>query len=289
MLKNASSETVKKFIQMTAEKSFKAQQENWKKNLDPVKKKFLDIEDAFNETDRAIQMAQRLAFFENLSLDKVAEDEELQKNIYYEYLKEKGFTDEEAVEAIEDAISVDKLKEKTLKAIPTLKESTETYIENSKKAKAAEMEQAKKANEEAFNKLITTIEEKEEFVPGLKLNKVAKDKVKSNITTSVYQDKEGNKYTSLMYKQMRNPAEFEMLINYYDTLGLFNLDNVGKFKPDISKLKNIAKTAAVSELDQVLARENSQGVGQRNSQSVSNTTKGALDLLEKAFGEKRKK
>lgn len=289
VLKDASSETVKKFVQNTVEKSFQAKQENWKKNLDPTKKRFLEIEDAFNETDAAIQMAQRLEFFENLSTEAVAEDENLQKNIYYEYLKERGFSDAEAAEAIEDASAVDKLQDKALKAIPALKNNAEAYVENSRKQKQAEMQQQRQANEEAFNRLINTIEEREEFVPGLKMNKIAKDKLKSNITSSVYQDDKGNKYTSLMYKQMRNPAEFEMLINYYDTLGLFNLDSSGKFKPDISKLKNVAKTKAVSELDKVLAKENSKGIGQGNSMASSDKTKSALDLLERAFNKGKRK
>jgi len=287
VLKDASSETVKKFVQNTVQKSFEAKQENWKKNLDPTKKRFLEIEDAFNETDTAIQMAQRLEFFDNLSADAVVEDENLQKNIYYEFLKEKGFSDEEAVEAIEDASAVDKLKDKALKAIPTLRQNAENFVEQSRAAKQEEIEQKQKANEEAFSRLLNTIEEKEEFLPGLKMNKVAKDKLKANITSSVYQDKEGNKYTSLMYKQMRNPAEFEMLINYYDTLGLFNLDKEGRFKPDISKLKNVAKTKAVSELDKVLAKENSKGIGQGNSMNSSDKTKSALDLLERAFNKKK--
>ena len=289
VLKDASSETVKKFVQNTVEKSFQAKQENWKKNLDPTKKRFLEIEDAFNETDAAIQMAQRLEFFENLSTEAVAEDENLQKNIYYEYLKEKGFSDAEAAEAIEDASAVDKLQDKALKAIPALKNNAEAYVENSRQQKQAEMRQQKQANEEAFNRLINTIEEKEEFVPGLKMNKIAKDKLKANITSSVYQDDKGNKYTSLMYKQMRNPAEFEMLINYYDTLGLFNLDSSGKFRPDISKIKNVAKTKAVSELDKVLAKENSKGIGQGNSMASSDKTKSALDLLERAFNKGKRK
>ena len=289
VLKDASSETVKKFVQNTVEKSFQAKQENWKKNLDPTKKRFLEIEDAFNETDAAIQMAQRLEFFENLSTEAVAEDENLQKNIYYEYLKERGFSDAEAAEAIEDASAVDKLQDKALKAIPALKNNAEAYVENSRQQKQAEMQQQKQANEEAFNRLINTIEEKEEFVPGLKMNKIAKDKLKANITSSVYQDDKGNKYTSLMYKQMRNPAEFEMLINYYDTLGLFNLDSSGKFRPDISKIKNVAKTKAVSELDKVLAKENSKGIGQGNSMASSDKTKSALDLLERAFNKGKRK
>jgi hypothetical protein len=86
---------------------------------------------------------------------------------------------------------------------------------------------------------------------------------------------------------MRNPNEFQMLINYYDSIGLFNLNKEGKFNPDISKLKNVAKTKAVSELDKVLARENELGTGRGNSNKASASTQSALDLLEAAY--KRRK
>jgi hypothetical protein len=73
-----------------------------------------------------------------------------------------------------------------------------------------------------------------------------------------------------------------MLINYYDTLGLFNLDKEGKFKPDISKIKSVAKTAAINELDKVIAAEEQRGVGRNTSVETSHKTQNLLDLLERA-------
>ena len=86
-----------------------------------------------------------------------------------------------------------------------------------------------------------------------------------------------------MYKQQRNPVEFEMLINYYDTLGLFNLDKQGKFKPDISKLKAVAKTAAINDLDKIISAEEQRGVGRNTSVETSKKTEGILNMLDRAF------
>ena len=99
----------------------------------------------------------------------------------------------------------------------------------------------------------------------------------------VYKDnKTGREYNSLMYKQTRNPVEFEMLINYYDTLGLFNLDKQGKFKPDISKLKQVAKTKAINELDKIIASED-RNVGKNTSVETSQKTSNILDMLDRAM------
>jgi hypothetical protein len=135
--------------------------------------------------------------------------------------------------------------------------------------------------------LLRNIDARDSFIDGLNLNKISKDKLKNNVLNPVYKDpKTGKEFNSLMYKQQRNPVEFEMLINYYDTLGLFNLDTKGNFKPDISKLKSVAKTAAISELDKVIAAEEQRGVGRNTSVETSQKTGSILDLLEKAVNKK---
>lgn len=289
MLKDASTKTIKDLMSLTVEKAFKAKEAGWKNSFSGAKKKFLEIEDAFTDADTAIQMAQRLEFFDNVSESDISENADLQKQMYFEYLKSKNFSDTEAYEAIEEADAIDKLEDKALKALPELRKSAQSVVAASMKEKEAYQEKLKADYEENYQRLMSTIEEREEFVPGLKLNKVSKEKIKSNITTPVYKDpKNGKEYTSLMYKQMRNPNEFQMLINYYDSIGLFNLDKGGKFTPDISKLKNIAKTKAVSELDKVLSRENELGTGRGNSNPSSQTTQSALDLLEAAYSRKRR-
>jgi hypothetical protein len=276
-------DSIKSLLNKTVETGFKNKEENWKRNLSPEKKRFLEIEDAFDETDHAILMAQRLEFFENINTDAIKTDVNLQKQIYFEQLKAKNFSDQEAVEAIEDAIAINKLEDKALKAVPELKAMSEAIVEQSRYQKEQQTKAQIEAQTKAFESLLTHIDSRESFIDGLNLNKISKDKLKSNITTPVYKDKDtGKEYNSLMYKQQRNPVEFEMLINYYDTLGLFNLDREGKFKPDISKLKNVAKTAAINELDKVIAAEEQRGVGRNTSVETSQRTEGILSLLEKA-------
>lgn len=289
LLENATADTIKKLMSGTVEKAFQAKTENWKNSFSGAKKKFLEIEDAFTDADAAIQMAQRLEFFENLSENAISEDENLQKNIYYEFLKSKGFTDSDALEAIEEADAIDKLKEKALKSVPQLKQQAQGAVQQAKQLKDAEMQKAQAEYEQRYENLMHTIDEKESFIDGLKLNKISKDKLKSNISAPVYKDDKGNQYTSLMYKQMRNPIEFEMLINYYDSIGLFNIDKSGQFKPDVSKIKNVAKTKAVSELDKIVSRENERGYGRATSDRPTERQDGILNMLEQAYGNKKKR
>lgn len=280
-------DSIKELVNKTVETNFNAKQENWKKGLSSEKKRFLEIEDAFDETDQAILMAQRLEFFENVTEEDISDNVQLQQQIYYEQLIAKNFTHEQAVEAIEDAAAVNKLQDKALKAIPELKSQAKGVVQNAKDSKEAKTKAEIEAQTQAFKQLLNNIDARDTFIEGLNLNKISKDKLKNNIMNPIYKDpKSGKEFNSLMYKQQRNPVEFEMLINYYDTLGLFNLDKEGKFKPDISKLKTVAKTAAITELDRVIAAEDERGVGRNTSVETSQKTEGILNLLEKAVNKK---
>ena len=280
-------DTIKDLMTKTVETNFRTKEENWKRSLPSEKKRFLEIEDAFDETDQAILMAQRLEFFENVNAEQIKNDVNLQKQIYFEQLKSKNFSDEDALEAIADAEAVNKLQDKAFKAIPELKSQANYVIDQGRVAKEAKTKAEQEAQSKMFDSLVSNIDSRDAFIDGLNLNKVAKDKLKQNIMTPVYRDpKTGSELNSLMYKQQRNPVEFEMLINYYDTIGLFNLDKEGKFKPDITKLKTVAKTAAINELDKVIAAEEQRGVGRNTSVETSQKTEGLLNMLESAFAKK---
>lgn len=280
-------DSIKELVNKTVETNFNAKQENWKKGLSAEKKRFLEIEDAFDETDQAILMAQRLEFFETVSEEDIKGNEKLQQQIYYDQLIAKNFTHDQAVEAIDDAIAVNKLEDKALKAIPELKNQAKQVVNEAKASKEAKTKAEIEAQTKAFKELLDNIDARDSFIDGLNLNKISRDKLKNNIMNPVHKDpKTGKEFNSLMYKQQRNPVEFEMLINYYDTLGLFNLDKDGKFKPDISKLKTVAKTAAITELDKIIAAEDERGVGRNTSVETSQKTEGILSLLEKAVNRK---
>jgi|3_EtaG_2_1085321.scaffolds.fasta_scaffold01765_2 hypothetical protein len=280
---------LKELMKGTLEKSFQGMTKQWQDGFSGAKKKFLEIEGSFTDADLAVQTAQQLEFFDNLSEKDLKEDDTLQKNVYYEYLKSKNFSDAEIREQIEDADAIGKLEDKAMKAVPYLRQRAAGIIKQEDQKKRAEEAQWTKRREENYNHLMNSIDKKDEFIDGLKLNKVSKDKLKANITQPIYTDDKGKGYTSLMYKQMRNPTSFEMLVNYYDSIGLFDIDKNGSFKPNISKLQKIAKTRAVSELDKVIAASNERGVGRQTSVDASEKTTGILDLLERGIGKKTRR
>jgi len=287
MLKDASADTIKKLMELTVDTKLKAKQNAWLNNFDGAKRRFLEIEDKFSDTDTAIQMAQRLEFFDNLTEQNLSEDTNLQKNLYFEYLVGKNFSEEEAREMVEEADGIDKLYEKASSALPALKREATQFVANSEAEKRQAQENYSKQQQEQFENLMQTVDSKEFFIDGLKINKTIKDKIKSNMTSPVYKTEDGRELTSLMYKQMRSPGEFQALMSYYDTIGLFDVDKEGKFSPNIEKIKKVAKTKAVTELDRVLATEEQRGIGRQNSNRPSGKSSGILSILE--AGQKKKR
>jgi L-lactate utilization protein LutC len=280
-------DTIKSLMEKTVDSKTNAKQEAWKNSLSKSKKRFFEIEDAFDDDDIAIQMTERLEFFDSLTPEQLSENPDLQKQIYHQYLLGKGFTEAEAKEEVEDADSLAKLEDKAGKALPQLRKEANEYVDKARTAKTEAIENTKKQAAEKFENLIKTVESKESFIDGINLNKIAREKLKDNITKPVYTDEDGRQYTSLMHKQKQNAAEFEMLINYYDTIGLFNMDKSGNFKPDISKIKAAAKTKAISEIDKVIAENNSRGVGRNTSVETSQSTNDLLNALDGAFGKRK--
>lgn len=279
-------ESIKNLLSKTVDSNVKKKEEDWKKGFTGAKKRFLEIEDAFTDTDRAIIMAQRLEFFDSLSVDKIKADKALQKQLYFEDLKLKNFSEEKALAAIEDAEALGKLEERSLESLPDLKKHADAIVAENKTKIEADRSKDEEEVTKSFESLISSIDEIDHFIPGLPLNKVTKDKLKANIITPVHKDESGKEYNSLMYKQSKNPSDFEKLINYFDTLGLFNMDEkTGKFKPDISKLKTVAKTEASSELDQIIERQAKKGVGTNTSlETTGERTRRLIEGLEGTLG-----
>ena len=181
-------DTIKELMNKTVQTNFKHAEQKWKDNMPAAKKRFLEIEDAFDETDQAIMMAQRLEFFDNIDIESIKSDENLQKEIYYDLLISKNFSQEQAIESIQDAIEVGKLSDKAIKAVPELKSQANSIVTQAKEYKASRTKKEIESQNKAFESLISNIDARQSFVDGMNLNKISKDRIKQNILNPVYKD-----------------------------------------------------------------------------------------------------
>jgi hypothetical protein len=231
-------------------------QQNYADNFSGAKKRFLQIENAFTTEAEAMRVAQDLEFFNTVTPDQIEEDESIAKALYSQYLSAKGFNEAEINEQIEDADALGKLTDKAKESLPLLRGGAEQYIEQSRQRKAAMEQQQIEQAKQTWDQMLQSVDDREHIIKELPFNKTHKDKIKTRLSQSVYTDDNGRNYTSIGYKQLSNPREFEVLMAYYDELGLFNIDEkTGRFRPDISKLKQVAKTRARKEIDDIISDE----------------------------------
>ena len=284
-----SAEGLTKLFSEEASKNVQKEISKFKSSFSGAKKTFLEIEDAFDSEVEAIQVAKKLDFFNNLNPDTLEGNDQLAKEIYSESLRLAGFSPEEVSEYIEEASDLGKLQDKASKSIKGIKSHYEKVVEKGRESQEAKVKAFQKQQEDNFNSLMNAVETKESIIDGLPYTKIHKDKLKDNLTKVAYTDENGRVYNEVGYKQMKNPKEFEILVNYLDTLGVFNMDKSGNFKPDLSKLKKIAKSKASNELDKIISQEEAKGKSKqafKKSNNPSRVTDDIIAKLDRAKGRK---
>ena len=184
--------------------------------------------------------------------ETLSTDDDLQKQIVREYLKETTrFSDELINKQIE-----------RLEATNDLAEESKTYFEALKQINAGKEEQAvaqarqqqldfQKQQQKILEDFKETLEKTEEIIPGIKLNKIVKDQIFKTLTTPVTQDPNTGAPINAIAK-----ARLEDPINFEKNLAYVWLATKG-FK-DFSTLGSAGKKSAMSEFENALKKgENS--------------------------------
>jgi len=248
-----------------------------------AKRRFLEIGDAFDDDALAYQVAQDIEFFNQITEEHLDKNEKVQTRIYSQYLRSLGKSPEEIEEDIIEAKELGKLSAKAKRVFPQLKEAAEQFVEQSREQKAKAIEDNKKMQEEAFNSMLSTIDNKEIMLDGISFTKRHKDKLKEIMTTPIVKHSSGRLLNDIGAKQMKNPQEFEVLLNYYNMLGLFNTDKEGNFKPDISAIKKAAKSKAVKDLDRIIEEDSDLSLNNSNNKgNINADSESIINFLKKA-------
>ena len=258
--------------------------EEFKRSFSGAKKIFLDIEDAFDDEYQAMKVSQELDYYGKLTNEVLQQNPNAQKDIYRRYLQMKGLSVREVNEAVEEAEALAKLDEKAAHALPQLKESATRFIQEKKALKEAEAKRYEKQTTEQFENLLKGTDELEELIPGVQLTARHKTAIKEGMSKIAYTDPDtGAQYTELGYKQHANPEGFERLIQFYNSLGLFNLTEKGEFKPDLNKMVKLTEKQVKRKLDELIREQQQTSIpGSKSSAG----TKLNVSFWEDAFGTK---
>lgn len=252
-------------------------------NFSGAKKLFLEIEDAFDDELVAMRVARDMDYFNNVTPEALSSREDIQKDILSRYLKLKGLSSKEVAETIEESVALAKLEEKAKAALPQLKASAKQFVDQKRAEKEERTRRQIEKQEKDFESLVNSVDTLNEILPGIELTTKHKTAIKKSMSEIAFTDPEtGAQFTELGYKQYSNPQGFERLIQFYNVLGLFEIDKSGNFKPDMSKLVKLTEKQVKRKLDELIREQQQTSIpGQKSSAG----TKLNLSFWEEAFGD----
>lgn len=256
-------------------------EEKWKeqvKNLSPERKLMFELKDYFDDDVTLKRFAQDLTNFNNLTDEELEKDEDAAKWILAKKYFSLNMSEPEVQEMIENDEALGKVTEKAKKFKGELVNFYNKVIDTKKAEKEAELKSSEEQAKKEFEEIVNSIESLND-VGGLSVNKRHKDAMKEALTKVVHTDENKKQYNSFGYKQLKHKKEIETALAFYDSLGLFNIDNKGNFKPDLSKLSKLTTITVKKGLDAIISDSQSSA-----SMGGSGSTGGSLiDALEAAM------
>jgi len=187
----------------------------YKDQLPNEVKRLLDGYEAGIPFDEMLKVSSDRIKYENIKEEALSEDTNLQKNIIKDYLdKTTQLPDEiknKMVTQWEDSMELEDQSKLALSELIKHEEQRESQaIEQQNQEREAMIKQQEKMVKE----LNDYVGKSDEFIPGLKVNKVVKDNIIKNLTTPVEYDQFGNPMNKVGKYMAENPIQGEVMLNY---------------------------------------------------------------------------
>lgn len=234
---------------------------NYKESLTPEDRALYEAKEKGVPIDEYGIAKQNLAKYSKIKQEDLSENEKLQVELVSKALELRGFSPEEIKEEIEGYKALENLESKAEKALAGLPKVYEKKITDLEEAAIADEESRKDQIRQRVAKMKQMVETTPEIIPGIKLNKPTREKIMKSMTTPVARDANGEPLNPVMATRAKNPDAFEMMVHYYHSLGLFNIDESGIMKPDFSKIAKIEQTKATDKMRTIFESKEKQVAG----------------------------
>jgi len=208
--------------------------------------------------------------YSKITAEAISESEDLQKKLVGDFYASKGFSEKRISKLVETLGDSGGLEEEAADAIVELSHLAKQKQEHIKKKfehQQKEMSDQYVAQIEYIGKSVDSVEE---IIPGVKINKVIKDRLFNNLTRIVGKDANGQAQNYTMTVRQQDPVKFDMTVAY--------LADITKGFTDWSKIKKSAKSSATSDLESVLNTK-STGHSYGNPKKTENRSERAEDEM----------
>ncbi len=238
--------------------------ETYKESLPQEIKQLIDGYEAGVPFDKILNIKSKQIELSNVTDEQLVEDADLQRKVVEEYYKKTTkFSEDKIKKNIKMLEDLGDLEDEAKNANSELKNIAKEEERLAMERAAEQKKQAEQAYKDAINQANEIIEKADELVPGLKVTKALKEKIKNNITIPVGYDQNGNPISKLADHFSKNPIESEIMLNY-----LFEVTSGFK---DFSIFGKPTKSKVLSELERAAKNlDNKQsGGGGRKAKNAS--------------------
>lgn len=255
---------------------------------DSLPKEIKDLIDNYEEgvpLSQIIDAKSKKIEYSSITQKQLLADTRLQEKIIREGLTEKGFTEERINKYIKRLTDLDDMEDESLSMLEEAKikakEKEDLIIKQAKE----NIKTAEESRQRQFDMLKDDVFKTAEIIPGISINKKDQETIFKSMTEVVDQDSNNNPLNAVMRTRAKNPLAFEKAVHYYHSLGLFNIDENGRFTPDFSKVNRVSKARAIDELTTTLENKKPLASGQPTREQYSaGKDNGQLNALKELLG-----
>ena len=231
------------------------------------------------DEDSASDIGSKLVDYSNVTKEDLESNPAKAEQLYRELLKTKGFSNEKINKYVERARDLDELADEGLEAAQSLNQEAQKQIEIKKQEEQYIAQKRQQEAGQRLQALKAAIINTPEIFKGVALTDKMKDQLYKSMTETVAYDENKQPLNKVAALSRKNPEAFRMQLHYLTELGLFNTDERGNLKPDLTKLMRLAETKVSRSIDDRLKKAAFRS-GSNLSNNISEKESDVLSSLE---------
>ena len=231
------------------------------------------------DEDSASDIGGKIVDYSNITLQDLESNPAKAEQLYRELLRTKGFSNEKISKYVERARDLDELADEGFEAAQSLNQDVQKQIEYKKQEEQYNSQKRQQEASQRLQALKAAITNTPEIFKGVGLTDKMKDQLYKSMTETVAYDENKQPLNKVAALSRKNPEAFRMQLHYLTELGLFNTDERGNLKPDLTKLMRLAETKVSRSIDDRLKKAAFRS-GSNLSNNISEKESDVLSSLE---------
>jgi hypothetical protein len=218
-----------------------------------MRKQFELFMDGLDE-DSSLDIGSKVVDYSSITKEQLESNPQKAEQLYRDLLKSKGFSNEKITKYVERARELDELTDEGLEAAQILNQEAQRHIEYKKQEEQNIAYQRQREAQQRLQALKAAISQTPEIFKGVPITDKMKDQLYKSMTETVAYDENKQPLNKVAAISRKNPEAFRLQLHYLTELGLFNMDERGNIKPDLTKLMRLAETKVVRNIDDRLKK-----------------------------------